>query len=892
MALVAVLLPPLSAAPRLLESYRRLPLAFEKQGDFFARGDGYTVELRRGELVIGTRDGTRLSWKFTATAAPEALDPLPTRTHYFMGNRPSRWRTGIPSYARVRYRNVYPGIDLIFYGKQRQLEFDFLVAPGADPRSIEMTWRGVDKIEAGPDGDLLLGPVRLKKPYIFQRTGGVYKTIHGHYVVKHSGLVAFQLGAFDRRLPLVIDPVLAFSTTFGGSDEDRANDVAVDRFGNAYVVGTTESSNFPVIPDPHKPRFGVAGTDVFVMKWPARGGFPIYSAIIGGSGDDFGLAIAVDLSGNAYVTGSTNSFNFPNVFGTLIPGFGGGRSDAFAVKLNAQGSALLYSGYLGGFGFDAGAGIAVDSSDNAYITGRTNSTDFPTTPGAFQPFRKDVDFDVFVSKINPAGTLLIYSTFLGGGGDDVGNSIAVDRRHEAFVTGATLSPGFPVTFNAFQTVCGQRSDGFLTRLNRSGSALVFSSCLGGSGNDESNRVALDAEEFPYTAGSTSSSNFPTTAADFPGSCDGEGAAFVSKWNRAGDLIYSVCVGGSGEDLGLGLSVDQSGSAAVSGQTRSPDFPVTPDALQSQLRGESDGFVAKLSPSGGGLLSSTYLGGSGQDGATGIAFDREAAAWVTGFTTSPDFPVTADAPFSGLAGRLDAFLSKLEFPFSPFLNPDGVVNGASFNPAPVAPGSIVAAFGSDLSRDVLHATTLPLAGSLAGARVFVNGMEAPLLFVSPTQVNFQMPSVSTGPATVQFLVNGDTTMNRGVEIAEAAPGIFYRTDTNRAIAQNQDFTLNEPSSPAPPGSVVIVYLTGQGPVDNPVPVGVPAPAAPLARAILPASATIGGVPAELQFLGLTPGFVGLAQANLRVPNLPPGDYAVTIEIGGAVSNSPLISVGGR
>ena len=426
-----------------------------------------------------------------ANPAPQLTgsDELPGKSNYFIGNDPAKWRTNVPNYAKVKYADVYPGIDLAYYGNQRQLEYDFVVSPGADPQSIRLAFDGDEKQRIDDHGDLALeakgGEIRMHRPVVFQQIDGSRRNIAANFVLRSGREVGFEIARYDATKPLIIDPVLSYSTYLGGSSGDLGYGIAVDSSGNAYVTGGTTSVDFPTA---NAFQSALGGPSIvghaFVTKLNAAGSAVVYSTYLGGSGGEFGYGIAVDSSGNAYVTGSTESTNFPtaNAFQAAKRGSG----NAFLTKLNPAGSALVYSTYLGGTNFDAGRGIAVDSSGSAYVTGFTASPDFPTA-NAFQAAYGGYLSNAFVTKFNATGSALLYSTYLGGnrGGDygDWGIGIAVDSSGNAYLTGYASSPDFPIV-NAFQTAnncCDGEytGDAFVTKLNPGGSA-VYSTHLGGS----------------------------------------------------------------------------------------------------------------------------------------------------------------------------------------------------------------------------------------------------------------------------------------------------------------------------------------------------------------------------------------------------------------------------
>jgi hypothetical protein len=685
---------------KILESYGKLPLSFERnQGQidarvkFLSRGSGYTLFLTSDEAVfnlrgIKSRDdasdtGPQLRSspavpttnavlrmklvKANPAANVTGTDELAGTSNYFIGNDPAKWRTNVPAYAKVKYEGIYSGIDLLYYGNQRQLEYDFVVAPGADPRRIAFDVRGAKQIRQDRRGDLVLkmgeGEVRWHKPVVYQEKGGIRQEITAHYVIRHRNRVGFEVADYDLRRPLFIDPLI-YSTYLGGSGQDLGLGIAVDSSGNAYVTGWTLSTDFPTTNPLQASNAG--DSDAFVTKINPTGSALVYSTYLGGNGSDYGYSIAVDSPGNAYVTGYTFSPNFPVTLGAFQTTLNGDAVDnAFVTKINPTGSALVYSTYLGGDFEDLGVGIAVDSSGDAYVTGAAKSGDFPVTPGAFQTTCdiSEVQTCAFVTKFNLAGSALVYSTYLGGGGVDAvndGSGIAVDSSGNAYVTGATSSPTFPVTPGAFQTTLnGAVDNAFVTKIDPSGSALVYSTYLGGSGVDDGSGIAVDSSGNAYVTGATSSPNFPVTPGAFQTTLNGADNAFVTKINPTGSaLVYSTYLGGSGQDLGLGIALDGTGDAYVTGITSSTSFP-TMNPLQPAYGGGAwDAFVAKINRAGSALVYSTYLGGNGSDYGYGIAVDHTGNAYVIGNTLSPNFPVTLGAFQTTYGGDQDAFVAKI------------------------------------------------------------------------------------------------------------------------------------------------------------------------------------------------------------------------------------------
>jgi hypothetical protein len=470
--------------------------------------------------------------------------------------------------------------------------------------------------------------------------------------------------------------VLLYSTYLGGSGWEWGDGIAVDTAGDTYITGFTNAGNFPTTPGAIDTTFNGAfmgAYDVFVSKLNASGTALVYSTYLGGSDEDWGNAIAVDAAGNAYITGYTQSTNFPTTpgaYNTAFNSFSNVTSDVFVSKLNPSGTALVYSTFLGGLDNDIGYGIAVDTAGNAYITGMTASTNFPTSLGAF-----DTSFsagiygnEAFVSKLNPSGTVLVYSTYLGGSGWNTGNGIIVDTTGNAYIIGLTIAPNFPITPSAYDTTFNSSYDVFVSELNPSGAALVYSTYLGGSGIDIGQSIAVDTGGFAYITGYTASTDFPVSARAWIGPhLHGSSTyydVFVSKLNPNAtgvtSLVYSTYLGGLGGDCGYSIAVDDDGSAYVTGFTGSPDFPTTTDALQTGLTGLSycDAFVSKLHPTGSSLLYSTYFGGSDYDYGYGIAIDAYNNIYITGKTESFfDFPTTPGSLPYG-AGGWDAFVSKI------------------------------------------------------------------------------------------------------------------------------------------------------------------------------------------------------------------------------------------
>ena len=691
---------------RVSEAYNRLPLSFEenrgqvdKEVKYLVRGSGYTLFLTPTEAVLALRQNdpkeaaptdvpnpssiptksqpammSALRMKLSGANQSPAIrgeSETGVKVNYFRGNDPKKWQAGVTRYERVRYTQVYPGVDMIYYGRQQSLEYDFEVAPGADARRIALEFTGAERVEIErATGDLLLKiagmEVRQHKPVSYQEVGGGRREVASRYVMKGERKVGIEVGDYDHTKRLVIDPVLSYSTYLGGSGVEFSYSIAVDAAGHVYVTGVTDSADFPAL---NQYQIVTGAGDAFVTKLDTNASGAaslLYSTYLGGSSGDYGIGIAVDAAGHAYVTGYTDSADFPtlNQFQTDPDGI---NTDAFVTKLdtNASGAAsLLYSTYLGGGEGDLGLAIAADAAGHAYVTGYTESFDFPT----LNQYQADQNIkDAFVTKLdtNASGAAsLLYSTYLGGSGDDIAYGIAADASGHAYVTGYTLSTNFP-TLNQFQTYQGDY-DAFITKLdtNVSGTAsLLYSTYLGGSTAVEIGiGIAVDASGIAYVTGLTSSSDFPTLH-PYQTSLGGNGNAdaFVTKLDTnasgAAALLYSTYLGGPSVENGLGIALDAAGHVYVTGYAGSSNFPLL-NEYQTDQPGV-DAFVTKLDTSASGtasLLFSTYLGGNDDDWGTGIAVDAAGHIYVTGYTASNDLPThnqyQTDQP------GYDAFVMKI------------------------------------------------------------------------------------------------------------------------------------------------------------------------------------------------------------------------------------------
>lgn len=596
-----------------------------------ARGDGAPVRL----TPLGMRRGVELTGQ----------EPQAGKVHYFLGNDPKKWRTNLPTYQAVLYREAYAGIDLKFYGTGRQLEYDIIVKAGADPGRVQFQYEGIKGLALTETGDLVItladgGELLQKKPLIYQEIAGQRQPREGCFKVARVGdhwRYGFQVASYDRKHSLIIDPVLVYSTFLGGVNQDVGNAIAVDKEGNVYVTGVTQSANFPT-----HPLGGLLGPeDAFVTKINAAGTGLVFSLFLGGNGHDGGTGIAVDSAQNIWVTGYTDSDNFP-LHSQFISTFQGGGRDAFVTKIKADGTSLLYSTYLGGSGWDMAHGIALDAAGNAYVTGETTSPNFPIIHWLVHNYKGEQDG--FVAKFaSLTAGWPDYSTYLGGEGMKTGNAIAVDKDGKAYVAGGidVFTPPFTDAYFAFVTKLSQTSNV---------PAEVYTKTLAGG---TALGIAVDGSGCAYITGGTSSSSFPTQNPIFPYQAGQE--AFVSKLNPAGsNLVYSTFLPGQLNERGNAIAVDKAGNAYVTGFTDSGNFPIKNGMPWKSF---DDVFVTKINPSGSALVYSTCIGGLSSEWGNGIALDGASNIYLTGYTGSTDFPLKHPI-YSYGGGNTDAFVLKL------------------------------------------------------------------------------------------------------------------------------------------------------------------------------------------------------------------------------------------
>jgi hypothetical protein len=821
----------------------------------------------------------------------QGLNELAGKSNYLIGNQPEHWYTNIPTYATVAEYGVYPGIDLVFYGNQHQLECDFQISPEADAHSIAFTFQGAKRIWVASNGDLLIstasGDLRFRKPVAYQENERAKKLVAANYTIRGNRLVGFSLGKYDHSRPLIIDPILEYSTYIGGSNIDGANAIAVAPDKTAFIAGGTYSLDFPTV-HPLQPNHGGPDDtykDAFVCKLSADGSTLLYSTYLGGAADDVANGIAVDSYGDAYIIGTTEAFDFPvpSTIPTFNPSCGGDDKcgatwnpgglivpNAFVIKLNPEGSLPLYSGFFGYYEYVFGLGIAVDSNQLAYITGRvgpnipptvmitppkTPPPPFPISLNAAQPAFGGGDYDAFVAVISATGNSVLYSTYLGGSNEDDGYGIAVDSNRNAYVTGLTYSPDFPVTAGALQLSNAGNGDGFVSKVNTdiTGGSLVYSTFIGGTGLDQGKAVAIDPNANVYITGSTNSFSsgllfVPPSGAfqsdcakDTAGKCQGD--AFVAKVNPSASgsagLGYFTYLGGSLADSGNGIAVDSTGNAYVTGSTVSTDFPVAGAVFQTQFGGgNADAFVTKLDPTGATVVYSSYLGGSNTEIGYGIAVDTDGSAYVAGQTCSQDFPLAnPEQPTYG--GNCDAFASKVSILDGIILTPTALTFpslniGATSLPQTVklvngdntVNISSISLFGGN-SGDFAETTTCPNPGSLQpgaecslsvtfspmatgirkaglGVTYSINGSNSPLKPVI---------SLTGSTSTVQLSAS---TLNFGTQSIKTTSAAQPVTVTNigstaltiSSVTASGDFSETDNCSKAPiqPGTNCLINVT--------------------------------------------------------------------------------------
>jgi uncharacterized protein (TIGR03437 family) len=973
-----------------------VPLSFEpNQGQlasavqFLSRGSGYAVFLTPGEVVLnlerqqsapsGAKGPTpqaasvdTLSMSLIG-ASPQAgavgLAPQPGVVSYFIGNDPKNWRSGIPTYGKVSYPQVYPGVDLVFYGNQRQLEYDFAVAPGADPGRI--AWR-VEGARARVDrkGNLILrapnGSATFEKPVLYQLNGDKKTRVEGWFAVA-GNQVRFRLGSYDRSRELIIDPTLSYATYLAGTSSDyignstgpgisqagSSQGLAVDASGSVYVTGNTYSTDFPTKNGYQNTRAAKAGgwPSAYVTKLSPDGSSLVYSTYLGGNGSDYAYAIAVDSSGEAYVAGMTNSVNFPITSGAYetvcsptptnsAPPYAAScnssNTSAFVTKLNAAGTNLVYSTFLGGYGWAYATGIAVDSNGRAYVTGNeeeycsisyTFQSCFPTTGGA--PIGGNATGGgspqyAFVAAFDPTGANLLYSTLFGdfngfscsnGCGGTYGTGVTVDSSGYFYLIGETTAGKLPTTTGAYQTTGAplgstgtyvQSWRGYIAKFkpvtSAGGASLDWATYLGGhTGNtgDFLSGITVDSASYVYVVGYTNSTDFPVTSGTYGTVCGLGGtcaAAHVTKLNPSGSsIVWSTYVGGSRQDGGDDLyftgpiQLDGKGNIYIMGQA-GPAFPLVNPVEPAVNGGSLEVVVAELDPTGSNLLFSTRIGSGGLETSepSGLAVDSAGDIYLAGNTIGPGLITTPGAfqPTASSSGCCyHGFVAKIS-PGGPAFTAARVQNAATNQTGGIAPNEYISLYGSGLGPAT--GVSSGITTLLAGASVSIGGTPAFLNYAADGQINVIVPfGIAGTQTTIQVEYNG-VTGSVTVPVVSASPGIFTQAyGPGQAWVVNQDSTFNSASNPAARNTYVAFWVTGQGAVNAPPPDGIQPTGPPYPAPVLPVSVSLGGTQlpaANVVFDGLI--YTGEIQVNVLIPANAPTGTAVplVVTIGGASSRS--------
>jgi uncharacterized protein (TIGR03437 family) len=922
--------------------------------EFIAQGSRHTISLAPTQAEFdfpGSRRKPARQIRATIAGAQlhvqgQAQQPLGGRVNYLRGNDPKKWLTDIPTFGRVTYPQIYPGIDLVYHGSGGYVENDFIVNPGADPSRIRITFEGADAIRFESDGTVTVAADRhelsLKKPSLYQETAtGRKKLVEGRFRQDGSQSIGFEVGIYDLKLPLVIDPVITYATYLGTPNTEAAFRVAADASGNAYIVGGSNSEQFPITPSTayHYSTDGGLSGDVILAKLNAAGSQMIFTTHIGGGESNTGAGIALDAAGNIYVTGFTSSSDFPHTTDLTTDAIAT-NENCFVMKLNPSGTQVIYSTLIGGSNADGCSGIGLDSAGNAYVTGATMSTDFPTANAVQSslmgsPFNT-YNVDAFIAKLSAGGTKLLYSTYLGGSNADVATSIATDQAGNAYVTGYTDSVNFPVSNGVFQPTFGgsggqydttySSGDAFVVKMSPTGS-IVYSTYLGGKLDEVGYAIAIDAQGNAYVGGSTLSTNFPTKQpfqaqnAGYGGETNPvplanndifyAGDGFITELNPTGTaLVFSSYLGGSLDDRIGGVAVDSTGNIWVTGQTLSqaPSFPITPNATQMINAGDDgsgsavfqlgDAFLTEISAARA-ITFSTFLGGGSADWASSVVLDGQGGVIVTGGTTSSNFPATQGAyqtKYGGIDLPVpggDAIIARWSTAVIPTPSIAGFSSAASYTSGSAAPGEALFIAGTLIGPATLATAQLTPAGTVstlvANSQFLFNGVPAPIVYVSSGQSTVIVPYEVASRTSAQLVAvyNGVSSPAVTVPVVPAIPGIFTADASGRGPAAviNPDGSTNSAGNPAARGSSVAFYVTGEGQtsppgVDGSVTTTVIPP-------FLPVSVSIGGVSTtNFQFLGEAPGEVaGVLQINVTIPtNAPAGVVPLTVTVGSVTSQS--------
>ena len=921
--------------------------------EFVAQGSRHVIRLAPTQAEFdfpGSRREPARQIRATIAGAQQqvqgqAQQPLGGRVNYLRGNDPKKWLTDIPTFGRVSYPQIYPGIDLVYHGSGGYVENDFIVSPGADPSRIRITFEGADAMGVESDGTVTIaaGKHRLswKKPSLYQETAtGRRKLVEGRFRQDGNQSIGFEVGIYDLNLPLVIDPVITYATYLGTPNTEAAFRVAADASGNAYIVGGSNSEQFPISPSNayHDSTAGGLSGDVILAKLNAAGSQMIFTTHIGGGQSNTGGGIALDAAGNIYLTGLTSSSDFPHTTDLTTDAIST-NENCFVMKLNPSATQVIYSTLIGGSNFDACNGIGLDSAGNAYVAGATMSTDFPTVKGVqtslMTSLSSPYNVDAFIAKLSADGTKLLYSTYLGGSNADAALAIVTDPAGNAYVTGYTDSTNFPVSNGVIQPSFGgsggqydttySSGDAFVIKMSPTGS-IVYSTYLGGKRDDIGFAIAIDAQGNAYVGGSTLSTNFPTMLpfqaqnAGYGGETNPAGInndifyagdGFIAELNPTGTaLVFSSYLGGSLDDRVAGVAVDSTGNIWVTGQTLSqaPSFPITPNATQTTNAGDNgsnqgvfqlgDAFLTEISASRT-ITFSTFLGGASADWASSVALDGQGGVIIAGGTSSNNFPATKGAYQTNYGGvdlpvpSGDVIIARWGGAALPTPSIAGFSSAASYTSGSVAPGEALFIAGTLIGPPTLATAQLTPAGTVstlvANTQFLFNGVPAPIVYVSSGQSTVIVPYEVAGKTSAQLVAvyNGVSSPAVTVPVVASIPGIFTADASGRGAAAviNPDGSTNSAGNPAARGSSVAFYVTGEGQTIPPGADG--SVTSDRHSAALPVSVSIGGVSTtNFQFLGEAPGEVaGVLQINVTIPTTAQaGVVPLTVTVGSATSQS--------
>ena len=923
---------------KLLNLLRKLPLQFEPNrgqasegARFVSRTPGLTVSLGEAGVELRPHSGNAIwmTWVGqTGGTAFEGVDRLEGHSNYLRGSDPKRWHTKIPQFRKVRQREIYPGIDVVFYGNGQQLEFDFVVSPGTDPDRVEMAFQGAERVEINEEGDLVFetpsGELRSRRPHVYQMRGGVEEVVESSYVFRDEDRVGFALGEHDPTLALIIDPKVDFASYMAGEDDDGARGVTTDSEGNTFITGYSEFSEappqFPSTEDSYQPDHfgevpGDAGEqgeidpelDAFVWKMNEDGSALKWGTFLGGEDFDIGKAIAIDAEGNVYICGETNSSSFPTTVGAFQRGRPGFGLNSFVAKLSADGSELDYATYLGGIGIDhtLAHDIAVDAAGAAIVTGQTRSSNYPTTAGTVGPTPFGGD-DIFVTHLSADGSSLLSSTFLGGSGEDIGYGVMLDGDGNPFVAGSTASADFPAPKAAFQRELAGGTDAFVAKLSPALDSLGYATLVGGTSDDEAQDVYVQADGSASIVGTTESDDLPIGDSAFDDGYNGQGDVLIATVGPDGTTASCTYLGGSKRDRGYSLVVTAAGDIIVVGQTRSEDFPVSDDAPQDSLRTNiGDAFLTQISVAGE-LVDSTYYGSGNEDIAHSVALAADGGPVMVGVTNHDPNPIpslsTTSTSFQRLGiDDLDGFVVKYEGAdlTLPSITTEGVVNAASFVVS-VAPDSIGTAFVLNAVNSkgtlptVIDGTTLEITDS-AGATRATNLFG---IFADGKQINFYVdPDTAVGQGTITLRRGDGASSSTPIEVKSINPGIFFLTNaSDQAVALAQfirisggaagplELTFNSadfslvPIDLGPEADQVFIALFGTG--------------IRLVSGVDKVTATIGGQAVPVTAVAGAAGFFGLDQVNIGpIPRslIGQGPVVIILTVDGVVANAVMVSI---